>query len=217
MLDLVGNLARLHGPFWDNPQIKSLKTQTDYLRRTGDFLDFPRRCAVGMERARELIPARLLGQSAKLYEATVRSMHLATDSMPRTLLHGDCHAGQTYRTRDGAMGLADWQGLLQGTWAMDFAYLVNSGLEPDDRRAWQDDLLRHYIAELVRHGGPQLSFDEVLLAYRQQSFWPYTAWAFTIGRAFYQPKMQPVPTCRAIVHRTATAIDDLDALAALGL
>jgi hypothetical protein len=29
--------------------------------------------------------------------------------------------------------------------------------------------------------------------------------------------MQPVPTCLAIVHRTATAIDDLDAFAAVGL
>ena len=217
MLDLVGNLARLHGPFWGNAEISGLKTQSDYLKNTGDLLNFPRRCEVGMERARDVIPTRLHGRATKLYEATVRSMHQATDTMPRTLLHGDCHAGQTYQTREGAMGLADWQGLLQGTWAMDFAYLVNSGLEPADRRAWQEDLLRHYITELPKHGGPVLDYDEAFLAYRHQSFWPYTAWAFTIGRAFYQPKMQPVPTCLAIVGRTATAIDDLDAFAAVGL
>jgi len=54
-----------------------------------------------------------------------------------------------------------------------------------------------------------------MLSYRQQSFWPYTAWAFTIGRATYQPKMQPVDTCLAVVRRTAAAIDDLNAFDAL--
>ena len=38
-----------------------------------------------------------------------------------------------------------------------------------------------------------------------------------IGRAFYQPKMQPVDTCLAIIKRLATAIDDLDSFAALGI
>jgi hypothetical protein len=56
-----------------------------------------------------------------------------------------------------------------------------------------------------------------MLAHRQQCFWPYTAWAFTIGRAAYQPKMQPVEICLAIVGRTATAVDDLDAFSAVGL
>lgn len=57
-----------------------------------------------------------------------------------------------------------------------------------------------------------MSLSAATLAYRQQSFW-----AYTIGRAIYQPEMQPVDTCLAIVYRTATAIDDLDAFAALGL
>jgi hypothetical protein len=142
-------------------------------------------------------------------------MELSTSSMPHTLLHGDCHAGQIYRTRDGAMGIADWQTVMAGGWAHDYSYLVNTGLEPADRRAWQDDLLRAYLEELNLHGGPAINFKAAFLAYRQQSFWPYTAWAFTIGRAFYHPKMQPVATARALVHRTSTAIDDLDAFSAV--
>jgi len=51
----------------------------------------------------------------------------------------------------------------------------------------------------------------------QQYFWVYTAWTLTIGRAAYHPEMQPVDTCRAIVHRTATAIDDLDAFSSVEL
>ena len=56
-----------------------------------------------------------------------------------------------------------------------------------------------------------------MLAYRQQAFWPATAWLFTIGRAFYQPQTQPVPTCLAVVRRTASALVDCDAFSAVGV
>lgn len=89
--------------------------------------------------------------------------------------------------------------------------------EPDDRKAWQDDLLTSYLEALHAAGGPRIPLSEALLTYRQHAFWPYTAWAFTIGRAFYQPKMQPVETCRTLVRRTATAIHELDAFDAVGV
>jgi Phosphotransferase enzyme family len=215
--DLVDGLARLHGALWDDPAIKRLKTPVDYLRLTSQFLDMRGRSKVGMERARAVIPPRLLGQADRLYEGTVRAMRIATDEMEHTLLHGDAHAGQTYMTGSGSMGLADWQCVQRGGWAFDFAYLVNSSLEPENRRAWQDGLIEDYLAALQVHGGPMISYNDAWLAYRQQCFWPYTAWAFTIGRAAYQPKMQTEETCLAIIRRTATAIDDLDAFSAVGL
>lgn len=215
--DLVLNLARLHAGLWDAPDIADLKTPADYLRRTGEFLDIRQRCSVGMRRAHDVVPHSLLDQADRLYQATIVSMDLSTHNVPRTLLHGDSHAGQTYRTREGRMGLADWQAVLQGSWAFDFAYLVNSACEPDQRREWQKQLLLAYTGELAAHGGPTISYEDALLAYRQQSFWPYTAWAFTIGRAAYQPEMQPVPTCLAIIRRTAAAIDDLRSFEAVGL
>jgi aminoglycoside phosphotransferase (APT) family kinase protein len=214
--DLVGGLARLHGPLWGDPDIAGLKTPGDYIGRTSAFLDIRKRCEVGMERAKKVIPQRLLGQADRLFDATVRSMDISTHEMPRTLLHGDAHAGQTYVTADGKMGLGDWQAILQGGWAFDFAYLVNSGCEPADRRAWQHDLLNTYVLTLREVGGPVIGLEDAMLAYRRQSFWPYTAWAFTIGRAAYQPEMQPVDTCLSVLKRTSTAIDDLDAFAAVG-
>ena len=215
--DLVGDLARLHAPLWGDPDIVGLKTPADYIARTSAFLDIRKRSEVGMERAKTVIPQRLLGQADRLFDATVRSMDISTHQMPRTLLHGDAHAGQTYVTASGKMGLGDWQAILQGGWAFDFAYLVNSGCEPEDRRAWQDALLNTYVRTLRDVGGPQIGLEDALLAYRQQSFWPYTAWAFTIGRAAYQPEMQPVDTCLSVLRRTSAAIDDLDSFGAIGL
>jgi hypothetical protein len=215
--DLVQNLARYHGELWASPALSGLSTPRTYIERTQAFLDIRKRCEVGMRRARAEIPTGLLGQEDRLFDATIRAMRIAGDEMPRTLLHGDAHVGQTYVTADGRMGLADWQGAQQGGWAFDYCYLVNSACEPEDRRRWERGLLELYIERLLEHGGPRLSFEDAWLAYRQQSFWPYTAWAFTIGRAWYQPKMQPVPACLAIIRRTAAAIDDLDAFAAVGL
>jgi Phosphotransferase enzyme family len=214
--DLVGDLAKLHGPLWGDPDIVGLKTPADYIARTSDFLDIRKRGEVGMQRAKAVIPRRLLGQADRLFEATVRSMDISSYRMPRTLLHGDAHAGQTYVTAAGKMGLGDWQAILQGGWAFDFAYLVNSGCEPEDRRAWQEGLLGTYVRTLHEVGGPVICLEDAMLAYRQQSFWPYTAWAFTIGRAAYQPEMQPVDTCLSVLRRTSAAIDDLDAFAAVG-
>ena len=56
-----------------------------------------------------------------------------------------------------------------------------------------------------------------MLRYRQSMFYPLSAWTFTIGRAWYQPKMQPDEISLAIIERISSAIDDLDCFDALGV
>jgi hypothetical protein len=217
MLDLVRNLARLHGGLWKDPAVGVLPTLREYIQRTSAFVALRERARVGMERAKHEIPSALHGQSDRIYDATVRSLDIATDQMPRTLLHGDAHVGQTYLTARGRVGYTDWHHCLQGGWAYDFAYAVNSACEPEDRREWQQELMETYLENLSEHGGVAPSFDDAWLAYRQQCFWPLLAWVFTIGRAWYQPEMQPVDRCLAIIRRTAAAIDDLDSFVAIGI
>jgi len=215
--DILMSMAAYHGVWWDAPELTTLKTPHDHFRTWADILNMGRNCRVGMERAKEVIPTRLYGQADRMWEGTQKGLEIMTDVLPRTLLHGDSHVGQTYITREGRMGLTDWQATMQGGWAYDVAYFIGSACEPDDRRAWEKDLLRLYLDALARHGGAAPDFDEAWLRYRQGLFYPYSAWAFTIGRAFYQPKMQPVDTCLAIIRRLATAIDDLDCFEALGI
>jgi aminoglycoside phosphotransferase (APT) family kinase protein len=217
MHDLVRTLACMHGQLWEDPAINVLRTLRQYIDRTTAMVALRDRAAVGMERAAEEIPSRLHGQVDRVYEATVRSLSIGTDEMPQTLLHGDAHVGQTYVTNRGKMGYADWHHCLRGGWAYDFAYAVNSACEPEDRRKWERALMETYLKALAEYGGVAPSFDDGWLAYRQQSFWPLTAWLFTIGRAWYQPEMQPVDRCKAIIRRTAAAVDDLDSLGAVGI
>jgi hypothetical protein len=73
------------------------------------MLDFRKRTAAGMQRSGAVMPPALLGQADRLHDSTGRSMELSTSNpngTARTLLHGDCHSGQTYRTATGARDCA---------------------------------------------------------------------------------------------------------------
>lgn len=214
--DLLDTMARYHGAFWADPQLGILKSPVDHFNNVGRFISMRKRCVMGMRRAKEVIPPSLYGQADRLWEGTRRGLE-ANAMMPRTLLHGDSHVGQTYRTADGRMGLADWQATLQGGWAYDFAYLVGSACEPADRRAWDRELLEMYLGRLAEEGGRPPAFEDAWRSYCQCLFYPYSAWAFTIGRAAYQPKMQPDEFSLAIIRRLTAAIDENEAFSAVGL
>ncbi|MFE3446072.1 phosphotransferase [Nocardia sp. NPDC059180] len=214
--DLLANMARWHGHYWESPELTRdwLKTPGAHFRNFDRLLGMKKRAIVGLRRAPELVPESLPPVQDELYEACARSLQIA-EQAPHTLLHGDPHIGNAYVCSDNSMGFTDWQLVMRGSWAFDVAYTITSGLEVDDRRAWEIDLIAFYIDRLHAAGGPALTFDSAWLAYRQQCLYPYFAWMITIGRGALMPEFQPADICRAIVHRTATAIMDLDALEAV--
>ena len=216
--DLVENLARMHGTMWEHPDLRLLpKTPVDHFRTISALLDMRKRCQVGMERAKTAISPQIYGQADRLWEGTRRALELATNSLPRTLLHGDAHVGQSYITADGRMGWTDWQLAMQGGWAYDLAYFVSSACEPENRREWERDLLELYLEGLTEHGGQPPTTEDAWRTYCQQLFYPWSAWAFTIGRAAYQPRMQPDEYSLAILKRMSHAIVENDAFRAIGL
>jgi hypothetical protein len=174
------------------------------------------RRAAGVRRASGVIPPVLRERPGALHEGMRRSMQTASIG-PRTYLHGDLHVANTYLTAAGAMGIADWQVGLQGSWAYDYGYLLATALESHDRRAWERELLEFYLDRLSAAGGPAIRHEEAWLAYRQSTFYPYFAWVYTIGRSRLQPRFQPEETSLTLIGRIAAAIDDLDSLGAVGL
>lgn len=214
--DALSNLAAMHGTWWNSPALNKLKTPTDHYNNVANFIDMEGRCKVGLTRAQRVIPGELHTEADRLWEGTRTSLQLLTQQTP-TLLHGDSHVGQTYVTGDGRMGWTDWQVIERGNWAYDVAYFLGSACDPADRRAWERELLEHYLQKLTDAGGEAPSFQDAWDSYRRSMFYPYSAWAMTIGRAWYQPKMQPEAVCLAILHRLSNAIVDLDSFAALGI
>jgi hypothetical protein len=216
--DLLANAAAWHGTLWDSSRLGGwswLKTPADQMRLIDSLIALANRTRAGAERAQAVIPAGVRRRQGDIYGGMRRSMQILTRA-PRTYLHGDLHIANTYTTREGPMGIVDWQVGLRGSWAHDYAYLVATALEVEDRRRLERDLLDLYLERLAAAGGV-VSREAAWTAYRQATFYPYFAWLYTIGRSRLQPSFQPAETSLAMIERIAAAIDDLDSLRAVGL
>lgn len=217
MQDLLANMAVWHGHYWESPELKTrdwLKTPSAHFRNFDKLLGMQKRATVGLRRAPEVVPDTLPPVQHELYAACEQALLIAEQG-PQTLLHGDPHIGNAYVRDGGRMGFTDWQLVLRGSWAFDVTYTMTSGLTVENRRAWERELIEFYVDRLHAAGGPDLPFEAAWLAYRQQTLYPYFAWMITIGRSVIMPEFQPDDVCREIVHRTSTAIMDLDALQAV--
>lgn len=165
----------------------------------------------GFDMAREVIPARLQAREEEVWPATVTSA-AAHGSLPHSVIHSDVHLKNWYIAASGDMGLNDWQCVCRGHWGRDLAYCISTALEPDDRRAWERELVELYLDELAGHGVERVSFDEAWSHYRQQLFGALLWWTGTLGQPPNSPEMQPRDSCLQFIGRMAVAIDDLDAL-----
>ncbi|MET8876298.1 aminoglycoside phosphotransferase family protein [Nocardia sp. NPDC004604] len=215
--DLLRTMATWHARYWDDAQLlhhRWLKPPRAHFANLDSLIGMSKRARVGARRAASVLPEALPAHHDRLYRALERALEIASTG-PQTFLHGDSHIGNTYVTANGRMGFTDWQVVLRGSWAYDFAYVVGSGLTVADRRAWEHDLLGVYLEQLAACGAPAPDFDTAWLAYRQQVLYPYFIWLSTIGHSAIQPKYQPDEVCLGIIERTATAVLDLDAAGAV--
>jgi aminoglycoside phosphotransferase (APT) family kinase protein len=145
----------------------------------------------------------------RMYEAFAR-LQTASDTGPRTVIHGDVHIGNAYQVPD-EFGLLDWQLMRVATWANDVSYPILTALDVEERRASERELLRHYLAELTTRGVAAPSWDDAWLSYRQQALWGVITWTITPTAMYSRALLD------ALIRRAVTAVHDLDTYAALGL
>jgi hypothetical protein len=217
--ELLANAAVWHGALWDSARLREwpwLKTPADQMRVIDALIGLANRTGAGAERARAVIRPGLLRRQGDLYAGMRRSMQILSHGPP-TYLHGDLHIANTYFTDHGRAGICDWHVGLRGSWAHDYAYIVATALEVEDRRRWERDLLDLYLDRLAAAGGEAITEEKAWLAYRQATLYPYFAWVYTIGRSRLQPSFQPSEVSLAMIERISAAIDDLDSLNAVGL
>jgi hypothetical protein len=218
--DLLSNMAKWHGHFWESPQFAGqlswLRTPADWLNCVNRFIAHRDRCKLGVTMSADVIPQDMPGSTDQLFDAMLDCLELGNRG-PQTLLHGDPHIGQTYITQEGRMGYGDWQIVMRGNWAYDYSYALTSALTVEDRRAWEMDLLRFYLDRLQAAGGKPPAFDDAWLAYRRNSLYGYFCWLSTIAGSAKgtTPDMQPRQVSLDIIQRSANAIVDLDSLGAM--
>ena len=211
-MDLLGSL---HGRFYDD---QTMPEQYRWL------IDYPRWFGVGVEKmhteyytqkaldaAAPQMPEKLLARRQDIWPATMRALAVHR-SEPWTFIHSDVHIGNWYRTGAGRMGLCDWQCPSRGHWSRDVAYAITTALTPEDRRAWERDLLTRYLDKFAEHSGTRIDFDRAWTWYRQQILHAFAMWTITLCHSPLLPSMQPEAMTLAMLDRIATAIADLDVL-----
>jgi aminoglycoside phosphotransferase (APT) family kinase protein len=211
---VLGTLAQVHAPYWDSPRLR------------GDlgWLEEPRAAAtvrfwqqIGPKLTRRHLRSGhradlFAGQGwdvDRMWEAFAR-LQDANSSGPRTVLHGDVHAGNVYYVDGAPGGLLDWQLMLQGCWALDVCYLIVTALTPDDRRDHEAPLLRGYLDALVGLGVDPPGFDDAWLRYRQNILWGIMMWLITPD-GVHSDEVQDLSLVRCL-----EAGKDLDTMGALG-
>lgn len=215
---LVRTLAKLHSRFYESPELgtESLPFYSwqDYWRNVTTTMNFEEFCDLAFGVAVEVIPPRLFKRRTEVWAATEKSVVLH-DRLPRTLIHCDVHLGNWYKAGNGDMGLTDWQVASIGHWSRDFIYATTTCLAVEDRRRWEEDLLRLYLDEMEQRGVPRIPFDQAWLCVRQQLPTALAFWTITLRPSQGMPAMQPESISYELIRRLTTAMDDYDTLDAL--
>ncbi len=174
--DAVRELAKLHGPRWDDPTLADI----DWIEYdTGD---------TGDQAASSL--AVMWQMFFPGFAGTYRS-HLSDDefalaerfggaiaqwrggrSGPKTITHGDYRLdNMLFATPQGGppVTVVDWQTPAVGSPITDLSYFIGAGLLPDDRRAHERELISVYLDAL---GAYDIALDEgwVWEQYRRDAF-----------------------------------------------
>jgi hypothetical protein len=84
---------------------------------------------------------------------------------PATVVHGDPHLGNLFDDH-GRTGFLDWGLIKVSTPMRDVSYFLCLGLDIDDRRTHERDLIRHYLQVRDAGGGSAITFDEGWLQHR---------------------------------------------------
>ena len=161
--------ARLHAAFWaraDDPALGWLETgriaQAFYSPEVfrSAWRDF-------RDRYRGMVPdsqLRLCDAFADLYEAYARPL-----STPRCVVHNDFRPDNMMFAAN-RLTVLDWQSVALGFNALDVAYAIGGGFEPDERRSEEQALLDLYHATLIAEGVEDYSRDQLDEDYRHFCF-----------------------------------------------
>jgi hypothetical protein len=141
--------------------------------------------------------------------ASLKPLANRDSARPQFLIHGDCHAGNLFRSASGATGLIDWQLLQCGGWALDIAYHIAAVLpvaiaETEERR-----LLDHYCAAMTALGHTMPDRETAWREYREAAVYGFYLWAIT-------RRVDP-PIIHTFTARLGAAVTRHDSFGLLGL
>ena len=87
---------------------------------------------------------------------------------PQTLCHGDLHRDQILfpSAVEGTICIIDWQMASRDSGAYDLAYLLMTGLRPEQRKSCERSMIENYHAQLLANGVTDYPFQALWDSYR---------------------------------------------------
>jgi aminoglycoside phosphotransferase (APT) family kinase protein len=150
---------------------------------------------------------------AQLYIDRGDDLQALWHSGPATVIHGDAHLGNLFDDH-GRTGFLDWGIVNVSTPMRDVSYFITMAMNIQDRRAYERDLLRHYLNAAEAQGATPITFEDAWQSHRTQA-------AYTVVACCQVVTFPPDATERrrifatAFLERAEAAIHDLDAHAAV--
>lgn len=202
--DSLGQLARLHAATW------GCKGVDDF-----DWLA-PRVASMADVFPEDLLQSLLDDGRGPDIAPELRSGTNVAEAMRRTgahevtcVIHGDTHSGNSYLDANGRACWLDWQCVQRGNWATDVSYHLATVLDIGDRRAYEADLLRHYLEQLASLGAPAPAWDEAWDLYTLSFSYGYFLWVIT--------RISSRAVVLIHIPRIAAALTDHDTFRRLGV
>jgi hypothetical protein len=202
--DSLGQLARLHASTWG---CRDLSGQ-DWLA--------PRLVGMADMFPTEMLQSLLDDGRGPDIAPELRSAENVAEAMRRTgaheitcVIHADTHSGNSYLDTAGRACWLDWQIVQRGNWSTDVGYHLATVLDVDSRRAHEEELLRHYLAELVACGTSAPAWEEAWDLYTRSFSYGYFLWVIT--------RISSRAVVLIHIPRIAAALTDHDTFRRLGV
>lgn len=215
----IDALARHHASFFGDPALADLEwlPGLDDPQAENMAPMFAAGWPVFLERYGDRVPARCL-RWCESFVGDIPGWLAAHADMPCTLTHGDFRLDNIFFAPDGSVALIDWQLCMRAPGQSDLVYFCANNLTIDVRRAHERDLIERYAHGLYAAGvaEDQISVESVTYGYHEGLV--FYATSFGASLLSIDPSNERgIALFDALVERTFTALDDLDAGTVVGL
>jgi hypothetical protein len=158
----------------------------------------------------------------ELYIAHRLAVHDLWTGPDVTVVHGDTHIGNVFL--DGAddraeldnprVGFYDWGVIHLDQPLRDVSYFLQMAMQPDDRRAHEEELLRHYLDARTALGGALITFADAWAQHRLRASYTVVASCQVVTFPVDISPQREV-FANAFLERSEAAVQDLDAVDSL--
>jgi len=147
----VRNLAGIHGPTWNRPELTGVLESVDPDQVAGTDGVFPLLTEMFLERH----TGRLSAETAQMYGrfAPLVGRFLVDQPAATAVVHGDYRLDNLLFAPDAVdVAIVDWQTVSLGSAGRDLAFFLGTSLSVEARRAHEDELVADYHAALEAFG-----------------------------------------------------------------